>query len=520
MVARRAECVACCVLRVDRDHAFRADLASLALSVHVYYPVDDRGYVRRQLALVLGASLVGCITIAIVLGAVAAIQPATIATWFLVGLFCIADWLAVAAAAILITAYVRWWIPIDFVGVGAILAFVCVGPALGGGGAQAGAMSPAIAYALFALSPPGWVHAAFYFGAIQGSWAAWLFLLPAATVIGLAVRWFTGTFEIRDIAFFEDRAAIAALDGSMRLATPLFWDPQRRALAAATRRKSQLASAERRSRAECHSTERLLPSARLGAAGLARTVCRGTADRAATLALGMRQSRPALLDPALGNRSWRSQRQQGLALCWTSDTRDSTLEFAAGLLNVAGLLAAIFSVSSMGSRGAPGTRIFQSAPTSCCRPRRTSTLSRGRRDSRHVGLERHWRDARRAVHFRHGSRLRFLLPGGVRLVFVRLLSYGVEFDERYRKSPGFRWLVRSSMLAGFAFAGRHFSAGRIPTAERSGGIAPCLGHVARLRLDVGPLRHRHRALISGASRPGSLAARLRAGVASIERHAK
>ena len=381
-------------------------------------------------------------------------------------------------------------------------------------------MSPAIAYALFALSPPGWVHAAFYFGAIQGSWAAWLFLLPAATVIGLAVRWFTGTFEIRDIAFFEDRAAIAALDGSMRLATPLFWDPQRRALAAATRRKSQLASAE-------------------GAAGLnvivPKDFCRprdwarlGWLERFVAARLTARQ-RLLLECVSPGQPYWTRlwatgvafAAAAGVALCWTSDTRDSTLEFAAGLLNVAGLLAAIFSVSSMGSRGRAWYAYLPVGSHELfARPRRTSTLARGRRDSRHVGLERHWRDARRAVHFRHGSRLRFLLPGGVRLVFVRLLSYGVEFDERYRKSPGFRWLVRSNILAGFAFVGRHSSAGHLPTAERSGGITPCLGDVARLRLDVGPLRHRYRALISGASRPGSLAARLRAGVASIERHAK
>jgi hypothetical protein len=320
------------------------------LSVHAYFPVDDRRYVRRQLAGVLGASPVGCITIAIVLGAVAAIQSATTATWFLVGLFCIADWLVVAAAAILITAYVRWRIHIDFVGLGALLTFVFVGPSLGGGGAQAGAMSPGIAYALFALSPPGWVHAAFYFGAIHGSWAAWLLLLPAAMLVGLAARWFGGTFAIREIAFSEGRATIAAIDGSLRLATPLFWDHRRRILAVVTRRKSQLASSE---------------DAAGPAAIVPKDFCRprdwarfGWVERFVAARLTERQ-RLLLECVSPGQPYWTRLWVTGLAfaaaaglvLCCASDTRDRAWDFLAGLLNGAGLLAAIFSVSSMGSCG-------------------------------------------------------------------------------------------------------------------------------------------------------------------------
>lgn len=316
------------------------------VSVHLYYPVDDRRYVRRQLAEVMAVSSVGCITIAIVLGAVAALQSATIATWFLVGLFCLADWLVAAATAILIAAYVRWRIDADFVGVGALLALVIAAPMLGAGGAQISAMSPAIACALFALSPAGWVHAAFYFGAIQGSWAAWLFLLPVATVIGLAARWFTGTFTIREIAFSEGRATIAAVDGSMRLATPLFWNQRRPELTAATRRKSKIALAE-----GAAGTPALAP----------KVFCRprdwshlGWVERFVAARLTERQrlllecSSP---DQPYWTRLWIAGLAfavgAGLALCWPNDARGPSGEFLGGMLNVAGLLVAIF----MGSRG-------------------------------------------------------------------------------------------------------------------------------------------------------------------------
>jgi len=317
------------------------------ISVHAYYPVDDRRYLRRQLAGVLAASSVGCITIAIVLGAVAAIQTATIATRFLVGLFCLADWLVVVATAILIAAYVRWRVYTDFVALGAFLASVIAAPMLGAGGAQAFAMSPAIAYVVFALSPPGWVHAAFYFGAIEGSRAAWMFLLPAAAVVGLAARWIAGTFTIREFAFSQGRATIAAVEGSLRLATPLFWDQRRSAPAAATRPKSKIA----------------LENSAGPAAIVPNDFCRprdwarlGWVERFVAARLTERQ-RLLLECSSPGPLYWTGFWAEGLAfatlaglvLCCPSDARDRGWEFLAGFLNVIGLLSAILKGS--GGRG-------------------------------------------------------------------------------------------------------------------------------------------------------------------------
>lgn len=309
------------------------------VSVHAYYPVDDRRYLRRRLAGALAVSSVSCITIAIVLGAVAAIHHATVATWFLVGLFCLADWLVVAATAILIAAYVRWRVYTDFVAVGALLASVIAAPMLGAGGAQSIAMSPAIACALFALSPPGWVHATFYFGAIEGSWAAWLFLLPAATLVGLAARWFAGTFTIHEFAFSDGRATIAAFDGSLRLATPLFWDQRRLKLAAAT---------------GCKSNGALVEDAAGPAAMVPKDFCRprdwarlGWVERFVAARLSQRQR--LLLECSSPDKPYWSllwavglvlAAAAGLALCLPNDARGRSGEFLAGVLNLAGLLVA------------------------------------------------------------------------------------------------------------------------------------------------------------------------------------
>jgi hypothetical protein len=315
------------------------------VSVHAYYPVDDRRYLRRQLAGVLAVSSVGCITIAIVLGAVAAIQTATVATWFLVGLFCLADWLVVAATAILIAAYVRWRIYTDFVGAGALLTSVIAALMVGAGGAQAMAMSPAIAYVLFALSPPGWVHAAFYFGAIERSWAAWLFLLPAAAVVGLAARWFAGTFAIREFAFSQGRATIAAVEGSLRLATPLFWDQRQSAPAAPARPKSEIALEAPTGPAAIVPKDFCRPRdwARLG--WVERFVAARLTERQRLL---LECSSP---DQPYWTGFWAAglafATLAGLVLCCPSDARDREWEFLAGFLNVIGLLSAIL----MGSGG-------------------------------------------------------------------------------------------------------------------------------------------------------------------------
>ncbi|HVW38874.1 MAG TPA: hypothetical protein VHB99_16275, partial [Pirellulales bacterium] len=316
------------------------------VSVHAYFPVGDRRYLRRQLAGVLAVSSVGCITIAIVLGAVAAIRHATIATWFLVGLFCLADWLVVAATAILIAAYVQWRIYTDFVAVGAILASAIAAPMLGAGGAQAVAMSPAIAYLVFALSPPGWVHAAFYFGAIEGSWEASLFLLPAATVVGLAARWFAGTFAIGEFAFSQGRATIASVAGSLRLATPRFWDQRQSASAAATRREPKVTFAE-----DTASPAAIVPKDFCRPRDWARL---GWVERFVSARLTERQ-RLLLEYSSPGQPYWTGFWAEGLAfatlaglvLCCPSDARDQGWVFLAGFLNFIGLLSAIL----MGSGG-------------------------------------------------------------------------------------------------------------------------------------------------------------------------
>lgn len=209
--------------------------SSRDLIVLAYYPISDRRYWRWQMMRLTGGAALGIIVSGIVLGAIAYTRMPTLGAWSAVAIFSLLDWVVIAATAMLIAAQIRWPLHDEFVLIAWALPLIVGGCFLAIGGARFGALPTWIACAIFAVLPSGSTHGAFYFGVIEGLPAGWLYLLPATFVVGLAIRWLTSTFGIRELAFIDGKASIVSLGETTRLTAPRSWAIERQARTAIAR---------------------------------------------------------------------------------------------------------------------------------------------------------------------------------------------------------------------------------------------------------------------------------------------